>query len=90
MNFGLRNWTLLRQKLPIKDLAEYLGVYLDRKLTFCDDIEHVTKNRKNTVVLYAKSEISIPLNAFLTSKARLLNQSSHMVCLSMAVPKKRI
>ena len=46
MNFGLRNrtqLTLLGQKLPVKDSAKYLGVYLDSKLTFRDHIEHVTK-----------------------------------------------
>ena len=58
--------------------------------TFRDHIEHVTKNWINSVVWYTKSEICIPLNAFLTSIACLLNQSSHMVCLSMALPQKRI
>ena len=46
MNFGLRNrtqMTLLGHKLPIKDSAKYLGVYLDSKLTFRVHIEHVTK-----------------------------------------------
>ena len=58
-NFGLRKrtqLTLLGQKLPMKDSAKNLGVYLDSKLTIRDRNEHVTKklNKFSGMIYYVR------------------------------------
>ena len=44
MNFGLRGQqfiTLMNQKIPQKDSCKYLGLHVDDKMTFTDNIHYV-------------------------------------------------
>ena len=86
MNFGYPiDFTV--KALPIKYSSKYLRVYFNNKLTIRDHIELVLKTSNKFSGIIYEARPMYPVKCLLTFIVRLLNLSSHIVCLSMAVPQ---